>query len=62
MPACNNHVEIRQTKEPTDEAFVIRCVLSEGHDDECSAYVWVLSENLASGTKGVFKPIYWKSD
>jgi hypothetical protein len=60
MPPCDNHVEIRKTKEPTDEAFVIRCVLGEGHDREYSGHVWVLGENLASGTKGVFKSVSWR--
>lgn len=62
MPPCNKAVEIRSTKLPTDEAFLVHCIDSEGHEGIHQAHVWILGDNKATGQKGHFTTVAWQAE
>lgn len=59
MEQCKECVEIREGKEPSDNAFVVHCIDGKGHEANHQAHVWILAENKATGTKGYFTTIKW---
>lgn len=60
MPQCDKVVEIRQKKEPSDDAFIVHCIDGLGHDGKHQGHVWVLGKNKATGDKGVASTIWWE--